>query len=343
MNLNQQNMIFAQQIKQTILYILIFFVITSCFKEENIIILPPTQGDLQTGQAAISENYKNQVYYSLKTNSVTRTNVITDWDLGFSCSDTSWHIVLNNAKTMLAGNSNKKVFAEVTSSDGLNMKFDSSSGKLDSLALSDWLADTINLISSQSVYVIDRGYDESFNHLGFKKVIFDILNDKAYQIKYADLNGEHEQTISLQKDTLKNYVHLSFDNGEVDIEPNKEDWSILFTSYQSTLFTDEGDPVPYLVRGVLINPYKVSATTDTISLFDEISLEYAQSLNYSYRSDIIGYEWKFYNFNEGIYSIVADLNFLIHNNDRYYYKFRFYDYYNDQNQKGYPSFEFKRL
>jgi len=332
------------RIKIEILSILIILVFSSCFKEEQMIKLPATQTDVQLKQIELTETYKYQVFYDLKTNTAIKTNITSDWDLGFLSSDTAWHIILNNSKVMFAGNSYKTVFEQVTKPTGIKMNFDNSGGKSDSLALRGWADLSSGLpVSFKYVYVIDLGYDGNLNKLGYKKIIIETPINNTYKIRYANLNGTEEQTVTIEKNPTVNYVCFSFENGIVDIEPPKTDWSLLFTRYETMLITSYGNSVPYTVVGVLLNPHNVKANIDTSLVFKDIELK--DTLNYIFKkqSDIIGYAWKDYIYATNVYIIVPNRNYLIHSNDNYYYKLRFVDFYNNLNQKGYPRFEFSRL
>lgn len=323
---------------------IILITLSSCFKEDQIIELPPTAGELKEGTAALSSNYKYQVFYDLSTNTSVKSNLITDWDLGFSCSDTSWNIILNNSKIMYAGNSFNTNFEALIDTTGLEMLFDASSGNNDSLALKDWYhIDDILPISNNYIYVIDRGTDETYSSIGYKKIVFETPVGNSYQIRYADLDGQNEHTLIITKDSTVNYVCFSFENGIVDIEPPKTDWTLLFTQYHTVIFDDTGNPVPYVVRGVLQNPYSVKSALDTSMEFSDISISDVGNFEFSSRLDKIGYEWKEYNFDVGAYLVLPLKNYIIYNNDNYYYKLKFTDFYNSSGEKGYPTFLSARL
>ena len=331
-----------QRITVPILLIILLF--SSCFEEDKIINLPPTAGDIELGQAAMTETFRYQVYYDLKTNATVKTNVFTDWDLGFLTSDTAWHIILNNAKAMYGGNSFSVNFEDVTSEEGVEMHFDKSNGNPDSLAIAGWLdLSGETPVSNNFVYVIDRGLDEEFSEIGYKKVIFQTPEDNKYKITFADLDGQNEQSFTIEKDTTVNYVCFSFDNGIVDVEPPKNDWTLLFSLYQTLYLDLTGNYQSYIVKGALLNPHNVTANIDTLLNFDDIALADTENFDFKTDLDIIGFDWKYYNFQEGYYTIVPDQNYMIKNNDGYYYKLRFVDYYNDTNEKGYPKFQFARL
>ena len=52
-------------------------------------------------------------------------------------------------------------------------------------------------------------------------------------------------------------------------------------------------------------------------LADTIDLELTN------RADVIGYDWKYYNFDAGLYTIVPGLAYVIKDRDGFYYKLRF--------------------
>jgi hypothetical protein len=133
---------------------------------------------------------------------------------------------------------------------------------------------------------------------------------------------------------------------EVVEEPSSLHWDLLFTQYTTLLFTDVGDPYPYLVTGVLLNPLLVVVAMDSISGFEDITFERAQSMDFSKQADGIGYLWKEYDFDDGSYTVNSKIIYVIRDTRGFYYKLRFKDFYkllNNRLQKGYPSFEYQKL
>jgi hypothetical protein len=324
-------------------FIILLFALTSCF-EEDVMVPPHDPGDLMVGKVELTETYKYQVFFDLETNSTVKQNLISEWDLGFETSDSGWHVILNTSKMMLAGNTGTTDFETVKSSSGLTMNFDPSHGNLDSTAIGNWYnLDGGNPVSLENVYVIDRGTDENYDLAGEKKVTFNFQDENTYVVRFANLNGSGEQTIVIPKDTSVNFVCFSFDKGIVEIEPNKTSWDLQFGKYSTLLFTDVGDPYPYLVTGVLLNPYKTTASLDTIHQFEEVSFEIAEAQDLVAQRDIIGYEWKEYDFDNGMYQVTPEKIYILKNRIGFYYKMRFIDFYNSTGEKGFPTFEFLRL
>ena len=324
-------------------YIFLLFALTSCFEEDEMV-TPHETGDLTVGEVELTENYKYQVFYDLGTNTSVKQNLISEWDLGFETSDSGWHVILNTSKMMLAGNSGQTDFEAVTSKNGVKLNFDVSSGSTDSLAIGNWysIVDE-NPVSDKYIYIVDRGTGEDGKAAGVKKVAFDLLDANTYQLRFANLDGTDEQTVSIQKDTTVTHVCFSFDNGILDIQPPKEDWDLLFTKYSTMLTTDDGEPYPYLVTGVLLNRYLCSAVLDTLHNFEEITFEIAEQQQFSARQDIIGYHWKDYDFDNGMYTVLPEKIFVLKDTKGFFYKLRFIDFYNSTGEQGYPTFEFLRL
>ena len=315
----------------------------SCFEEDSIV-APHQAGDLTVGEVELTETYKYQVFYDLETNSSVKKNLISEWDLGFESADSGWHVILNTSKMMLAGNSGITDFEAVKSKSGLEMNYDKSNGNHDSTAIGDWYSVADNVpVSNKTVFVIDRGTDELGNIAGTKKVTFDFQDENTYTVRFANLNGSDEQTLTIPKDTSINFVCLSFENGIVDIEPNKNSWDLQFGKYSTLLFTDEGEPYPYLLTGVLLNPYKTGAALDSIHQFDEVSFEIAEDQDLVNQKDIIGWDWKEYDFDNERYTVDPEKIYILKTSIGYYYKLRFIDFYNSTGEKGFPTFEFLRL
>jgi len=331
--------------------ILLTFFLSSCFKEDQKI-TPHDPGNVTTDTIEMMHDYRYQVYFSLHTNEVVSTNLKKTWDLGFDCSADGWRVILNTSNFMLAAGTSETDLSVSLDTVGLSWKYDASTGTLDSTAFGQWVTfhepDSAKSYSHE-VYAINRGYDEAGNLRGMRKVVFEEVTDSSYVISYAMLDGSDEHTFTVIKDPSVNYICFSFDDGGevLDLEPPKYDWDLLFTQYTTLLFTNEGDPYPYLVTGVLANPATVEIAQDTLYDFSAIDLNVAQGLAYSKEQDVIGYDWKDVvgDVSSGnvSYVIVPGLNYVIHDYEGFYYKVRFIGFYSNTGEKGYPVFEYQQL
>ena len=333
------------------IYFLSLFILSSCFKEDEKII-PHDPGDVETVAIELTKDYRYQVYFDMSSGQVVSINLKKDWDLGFECTENGWHIILNTSNFMLAASTGHTDFDLPVDTTGFKWAFDVSTGDLDTTAIGNWVS-FLPPDSSKSytheVYVIDRGYDELGNLRGLRKVVFKELDDSIYTFRYADLDGSNENTFTITKDPAVNFTGFSFDEGgkQLSHEPPKYDWDLLFTQYTTLLYTDEGDPYPYLLTGVLSNPSSIRVAQDTLYDFATISIENAKNLLYSSALDEIGYDWKDVvgdvstgNVN---YVIVPGINYVLHDWQGHYFKLRFIGFYSNTGEKGYPTFEFQEL
>jgi hypothetical protein len=325
--------------------------LASCFKEDEKV-TPHDPGDVRTAVIEMKKDYRYQVYFDLKTGTVVSSNLKKEWDLGFECSPGGWHIILNTSSFMLAANTGMTDFGTAIDTTGLEWKYDKSDGDLDSTAVGEWISftgpDSVHAYTNQ-VYVIDRGYDELGNLRGLRQVSFDSLENGHYGFRFANLDGSGQQSFRIAKDPALNFIYFSFDDdGKVQrFEPPKESWDVLFTQYTTLLFTDEGDPYPYLVTGVYTNRYNVFAGSDTLMDFSLIDLELAEAITLTTAQDEIGYDWKDVTGDVETgnvsYVIIPGLNYIILDHEGFLYKLRFISFYNDLGEKGYPTFEFQLL
>ena len=320
---------------------LLSLLMQSCFEDDERIILPGP-GESDTLSIVLGENYHTQAFYNLANNSLVAENNIADWDLAFDCSDTSWYVYLNSAKKMLAATPKDTSFTNVVSDSGLDMVFDQSNGIPDSTAFGKWWEGSgDSAVSLNYVFVIDRGYNAELNPLGKKKISLKI-EDGKYKLRYANMDGSDEGWISFEKNNEFGLVYFSFDNGLVSIAPKKEAWSLKFSKY-TTMLSSSGQPYPYVVTGVLLNPNHMKVAEDSTSAYEEIELADTLYQSFTHYFDGIGWDWKTYSFDSEMYTVHNERNYIIKNYDGYFYKLRFLSFYSPTGVKGTVKFEVMRL
>lgn len=330
-------------IKRLLYIIGVLLILSSCFKEDD----PLPAPTIQTTTIEMNEYYQYQVYFDLNRNLEVSSNDKSMWDIGFESKDSSWHIVLNTSAFMYAANTGEKDFESVTDTTGLIWKYDKSDGNPDSTAIGDWIdISNDDTTYTNLVYVLNRGYDHLGNLRGLKKAVFTHVDMDTYSFKYADLNGENYNEFVIRKADSVNYVQFSFDEGgnQIYFEPITVSWDLLFTQYTTLLYTNEGEPYPYLVTGVLTNYDLVEIAIDSTMEFENIDYNFAASLELSKNKDALGYDWKELqgDVNSGsvYYEIVEGRNYIIKNRFGLYAKLRFISFYNNEGKKGYPSFQY---
>lgn len=335
--------------KKALFFIIgISLTLSSCFKEDERI-SPADRGGKVTETIAMTQSYKYQVYYSLEDSLATATVDKQSYDLAFENTEEGYRILLNTANFMMAAASGKFSFEEVNSFAGLDMQFDPSDGNLNETAIGNWMTiDGSDTLFPAEVYVVNRGFDEAGNALGYRKIIFDSLKENRYYFRYALLNSNEFVAAVVSKNPAQNFSYYSFNTAEqVFPEPAKTSYDLLFTQYTTLLYTNIGEPYPYLVTGVLLNRFQTMAAQDSTKPFDEINLEDALSQTYSDTLDLIGYDWKDVvgDVSSGavVYEVKSERTYFIRNQQEFYFKLRFISFYNNAGEKGYPTIEFQRL
>ena len=311
---------------------------TGCLKEEDPV-TPHNPGNVITRSINLSSDYRFQVFYNLNQDSIFSQNLKTDWDIAFQSSalpnTEGSKVILNPAKFMSAWNTNREDIEKISDTTGFfkNRRWDAANHP-DTMSIGDVLGQT-------KTFWIDRGYDEKGDQLDFVKIKFISVDKQKYVIAVEKKGDKNAQTFEIQKDINRNFSYFSFNtNAQVIIEPNKNDWDLMFTQYIHTF----SEPYqPYLVTGVLLNPYNTFAAVDSTIDFNKIDINVAQNMQLRQASDVIGYNWKEYGFTGTIYKIFSHWNYVVRNSKGIYFKLHFIDFYDAQGTKGHPKFEFQKL
>jgi hypothetical protein len=331
----------------SLLMVSLTIMVTSCFKEDQLII-PHAPGNFITDTAALTDTYQYQIYYNLYDSAVAGSNIRSIWDLGFESSPDGWRVILNSSCFMKSAYLAGQVFGTPADTTGAKWLFNPSNGSADSVAIGKWFtAQGNDTLGTNRVLLIDRGIDAKGNPRGFSQLVIDSLSHGIYYFRVAAFNGTNQQSFSISKTNDVNHVLFSISNPTTVVtEPARLSWDLLFSQYTTLLYTDAGDPYPYLVTGVLLNPALVVVAVDSITPFENINFEKAQSMAFSNQADRVGYNWKRYNFDNGTYQVNSKIIYVIRDTKGFLYKLRFKDFYkllNNRLKKGYPSFEYQKL
>lgn len=322
--------------KLKLFYIIpIILLLTGCLKEETPV-PAPEPGNVETVQIVVGWPYVNQVYYDCGTNTIVSTNTKYDWDLSFECSPNGFHILGNTAKGVFVANQGSVAFSSVTSASGVNWLWDAPNGNLDSTAFGDWR-------NTNNVFIVDRQYDASENHIGYKKIQIQAVDNQTYTFKYADLNGSNEVTYTINKDISRNFIHFNFDNGgqTLTLEPTKNSWDLLFTNHYHKF---SNLPMPFVLTQALTNKHNgVLVAEDNNNNFLNITLKDTSNYVFNNDWDEIGHDWKIRNNQNNSFTIDANKSYIVKTTEGLFYKIRFIDFYNNLGVKGYPTFEIQKL
>ena len=322
---------------------------TACEKPEKLYPQPKTSLGVQSQIFAMGENYANQLWFDFATQK-TETNAFGLWHMGFSCDPSQPRVSINGGISAsfgvarFAGSSFGKITAD--SIKKVQWHFDNPNGDPDSSAFPQaFVKNGTQWEVNDYTYVIDLG-DKIKDSTRYVQLKFNGCKPgQSYDFEYKNLepNGFlRKQTITVNRD--KNFVYYQFlVHRIVDNEPcNNDQWDILFTTYKESVPDANGVPYPYVIRGVLINPKKVSvAQLDKVD-FNTIDKAYASAVVYGKKQDEIGYDWKQYDQTAERYTMVPNRVYLIKTTDAII-KMKFVDFYNDQGVKGYPKMAWEIL
>lgn len=335
-----------QYIIKSILLCFIFAGLSSCLKEaekDKVYPIDPIPAGVQTAQVAYLTDYSKQTFFQLEENKEVATNSNADWDLAFESTANGWHVFLNSSRFMHAANTGETNFDMIFKPKKYKYHIDASSGNLDSTAFGQWgESKTLPFTSRKEVYILDMGLTATGSSLGYKKIVLGDFDGQNYQFKYANLDGSEAGDIVISKDSDKNKVFFSFQEGgkQVDIEPKTEDWDLYFTQY-TTLLWDGSKYIEYIVRGVLNNQTHTRIAETSDIPFAEITKDDIAKLDFKEQQDVIGHEWKKFSLDTGTYTVDSKRIYIIEVNGNIYYKLRFTSYLNAEGQKGFPEFAFQ--
>ncbi len=331
---------------QLLIFSTLLILFTSCFKEDEPVppyVSPP---GVTTNVAEIGPTYDKQLFYDLQTDSFIKVVNRESWDLAFQCLSGEFQVFINSSKLMRVANTLSTNFNQNFTTTGLNWQYDNSGGWLDSTAFGEWGTVNGNQVSSfNHVYIIDRGLAAGTGtNLGYKKLQILGFSNGKYTIRYANLDGSQPHEISFAKDPSYNFIFVSFDQGVVTVEPPKTTWDLLFTQYTAKVTQQSTGIVEnYSVNGVLLNPHKVVAAREFNKPFSDIVFSDLNQYNFTAQRDIIGYDWKDYNFDLAVYIIYSNKTYIVRDVEGNYYKLRFTSFTNQEGVRGYPTFEVARF
>lgn len=312
-------------------------VCASCQKEDLPVVLPE-KGDAEYGIVEMGEDYANQVFFDFESGRVVHMSLINSWHLAFESSTDGYHVFMNGGADVFVYNTHETDFAKVNDGPSAFSKdwmFDRPCGLNDSTAIGDWR-------QKNEVYIVK--INDTYEPNNLKKIRLVSVTSDAYVFEYADLEESIPHIVTLPKDNNYNYSYFSFSGGGQIVQPDppKNSWDIVFTRYRFIYY--DLDNFPYIVNGVLTNPYNTSAyASDSSSASEAFDGPEVLDLPYKKHRDVIGYGWKKYDFDEERYKIDKTKRYMIHNRENHYWKLNFLDFYNKQNIKGSPSFEYVRM
>lgn len=310
-----------------LLLLLTFLTFTSAYSQEY----NPTIIDL-SDSVSIGAAYADEVFYSLSAG-VVKTVPLNNWDLSFQTGQNA-AIHINGGNGVIAYhiiNSDHNSWDEPSTWDTTGLSEDISGNTWFPWINSQetWNIGALNLGKEGFVTDGDFGWGlysvASHAVLGqtmfllklpsgeFKRLFIESLFGGVYIFKFADLDGENESIVEIDKADYpnRNFIYYSIENQEVlDREPASTTWDLLFSKYMGLTKNDNNELVPYVVSGVRTNAGRWVARVETDNPTGVVAPVLNEN-NYVQNLTAIGHDWKEFNFQEFKWELASNLAFFV--------------------------------
>jgi hypothetical protein len=322
--------------KKNISFLCLSILLVAC-EQSEIPITPAGNGPIINRQIELGNDYKKQIFYNIKGDSVISQNFKTDWDIGLENGEDGYRIKINSSTYSQITMVENDYFENIISlPNPVLWGWDNPSSLFNNTYIGDYR-------NSNQIFILDRGYNESGELRGIKKFQIDSITEYYYIIKYANLDNSQMESVKINKKEGSSMMRFSFDSNMPIHDPLDSEWDLLFTQY-THLFINNNENPSYLVTGVLINSSSgVEVAIDTTTEFSAINEDLITNYTFNSNQNIIGYNWKEFNFDTQYYSVREDINYIIKDSQGRCFKFRFVEFYNSEGEKGAPMFEYKLL
>lgn len=288
-------------------------------------------------EVAVGALYSNQVYYTINDNAKTTLDN-QDWDLAFTLGQADVGVLINESTDHVFTGSSPELKLYFTYEEDFSAVIDASiltdsiyndevswqSGAFNQLADAmnpfDFGWGTYNpanhVVTGQWVYALKLRDDS------WKKIKIESLSMGIYTVKYADLDGANEVTLTInQADYDSPMAYFSFATGEVTASPSG--WDFVFQRYLSPIPAGAGGAlVEYPTVGLLSAPGIEVA--EVRGVVDPSYDDYIGSLEAT--TDLVGYDWKEFDLGSFQWVIESDLTYFVKMEDNQVWKVVFTDF-----------------
>jgi hypothetical protein len=266
-------MIRSQKIMTALVAALVF---TACKKDvDPVFVIPPSTGaEVQLNGIAGTEsgaNAANAVYLDLSA--AKQTPVLRSaWDLGFYCG-ADFRVVLNNSAVAGAKVLTTNNMADVGAADTIGLTLTTSQFNplpeqlpyFDNVAgdLTKTVIPAISAVDADNkVVILNRGTGGGIAARPWIKLRVLRNATGGYTLQYAGIQETGFKTIQIGKDALYNFKTVSFENGVVEAQPEKEKWDLVwsYSVYESNF---GAGTVPYNFGDLIAVNYLAGVTVGT--------------------------------------------------------------------------------
>lgn len=281
----------------------------------------------QSDSVSIGAGYQNEVWYSLSQGELAQ-NSIADWDVAFDVSPTGYAVRINAGAGTRAwaypGDTSEFATLDTTGmgqwtelTNGETSWFEGALNSLENGLDVGWGQYNMNthVISANRIFVLE------LSNGVYQKFMINSLTTGVFYFRHATLDNSMDMNHQLDKSTFQNknfgYFNLK-SHSSVDLEPTKDSWDLYFGKYTADL------GIPYNVTGTLLNnnveAIKAYPVNDPANTSDWYAYTFGTDMN------IIGYDWKSYNFSAGGYDMADSTVYFVKDQEGDIYRIIFTEF-----------------
>ncbi|MEY2918505.1 MAG: hypothetical protein RIS73_2219 [Bacteroidota bacterium] len=260
-------------LQKILLVAIVAGIFTACKKDTDpIIIVPPSTGaQVQLSGLAGSEAGSaaaNSVYLDLSADRQT-TALRSGWDLGFYCA-ADFRVILNNNSSAGAKVLTSSDIATVGAADtiGLTLATSQTNPLPEQLVWFDNVAGDITKTvipavsatdADNKVIILNRGIGGGIAARAWIKLRVLRSASGGYTLQYAGIQESTFKTLQIPKDAAYHFKFVSFENGIVEGQPEKEKWDLVW-SYSLFETNFGAGQVPYNFSDLIAVNYLAGVT-----------------------------------------------------------------------------------
>lgn len=300
--------------------------------------------------------FGNKVFFDLSGNSQVTVPRVS-WDLGFF-SGADYRVILNSSSAMMAKQLDKNDLTQVTIADTVGfsetVKFDQMDPLPDALPYIDYpdgdlyktaIAEIAANDADNKVYIVNRGIGVGTPapSRGWQKIRILRNNNGGYTLQYAAIDANTFNSIQIGKNAAFNFNYVSFENGLVSVEPEKDKWDLAWT-YFSGVFNFGGIEVPYLFQDVMLQNRNttIAKVMTADKAYDDFSIADISGLTFITIQNGMGTDWRSGGGPSTSPAVRSDRYYIVKDGADNYYKLRFTGM-DQAGERGYPAFQYALL
>ncbi len=300
--------------------------------------------------------FPNKVFIDISAERQTGINR-GSWDLGFY-TGAEYRVTLNASVNMMVKQLNKNDLNTVTPADTVGLTadlgfsqtapapaqmpyYDYPSGDLTRTAIAEVSANA----ADNKVYIVNRGSGVGTSPArGWRKIRITRNASGGYTLQHAALDATTFSSLDIAKDAAFYFKYASFENGVVEVEPQKAKWDIAW-SYFANVTNFGGGEVPYMFqdiilinRGVSVAAYVTTPPAAPLT-FDTFTAADITALTFKTTQNAIGADWRNGGGPSTSPSVKSDRFYIVKDADNNYYKLQFTALTNGGGERGYPAYK----